>query len=126
VSHLRKNWIAGLAAAGLLLAAAPSPTFATEPSLLHPHDRDRRVTTPFHTPADLDLTRKIRNALVSSDALTTLGKNVVIDTRDGNVTLSGTVTTLRERTIVGDIAARVAGQGRVTNDIEFLYVSTMG
>ena len=124
--HLQRNWIVGLAAAGLLLAAAPSRTLATEPSLIHPHDRDRRVTTPFHTPADLDLTRKIRNALVTNDRLTALGKNVVIQARDGNVTLTGTVTDLRERALVGDIATRVAGQGRVTNDLEFIFVSTMG
>jgi len=124
MKKLRKNWIAGLAAAGFVLAAAPSQSMGVEPSLLHPEDQ--RVTTPFHTPADLDLSRKIRNALVASDALSNLGKNVVIETRDGNVTLSGLVTNLRERTLVGDIAARVAGQSRVTNDLEFLYTSTMG
>jgi len=125
VRTLRNKWIAGLAAAGLTFVAAPSHAGAApEPPLLHPEDQ--RVVKPSHSPADLDLTRKIRNALVASDAVTVLGKQVAIEARDGNVTLTGTVTDLRERTAVGDIAARVAGPGRVTNDLDFLYTRTLG
>jgi len=102
------------------MATAPSLAVSGEHSLLHPEDK--RVLTTSHTPADLELTRRIRNELVASEALTNLGKNVVIEARDGSVTLTGLVTNLKERTLVGDIATRVAGQGRVTNDLEFLYV----
>ena len=84
------------------------------------------MVKPSHSPADLDLTRKIRNALAASDAVTVLGKNVVIEARDGNVTLTGTVSDLRERAAVGDIAARVAGPGRVTNDLDFMFTRTTG
>ena len=117
----RKIWIAGLVTAGFTIAAAPSLAVSGEAPLLHP--LDKMVQTTSHTPADLDLTRRIRNALVASEALTDLGKNVSIDARDGNVTLTGTVSNLRERTLVGDIATRVAGPGRVTNELEFLRVS---
>ena len=113
---LNKTWIAGLVMAGFACAAVPSPVVGAEPPLRHPSDH--KVTEPSHSPADLDLTRKIRDALVANDKLSNLGKNVVID-----VTLTGTVIDLRERTLVGDIASRVAGQGRVENELEFLYVS---
>lgn len=115
----RKIWIAALVTAGFAYASAPS--LAAAPSLFHPSDA--RVQTVPHTPADLDLTRKVRDALVASDALSTLGKNVVIDARDGKVTLRGLVTNLSERTLVGDLASRIAGQGHVENELEFLYTS---
>src|SRR4029453_15237018 len=95
-------WIAGLVTAGFIGAAVPSLAVSAEPALLHPEDQ--RVTTPSHTPADLDLTRKIRNALVEKDALTNLGKNVVIDARDGTVTLTGIVVNLRKRALFADMS----------------------
>jgi hypothetical protein len=114
----RKTGIAALLAASLVCTSAP--LLALEPSLAHPSDM--KLTTPSHTPADLDLTRRIRDALVANDKVTTLGKNVAIDARDGEVTLKGTVMTLSERTLVGDIASRVAGRGKVENELEFIYV----
>jgi len=115
----RKTWIAALTAAALALASAPSFA-ALEPSLAHPSDMN--LTTPSHSPADLDLTRRIRDALVASDKVTSLGRNVAIEARDGEVTLKGTVTNLSERTLVGDIASRIAGRGKVENELEFIYV----
>jgi hypothetical protein len=121
MSHQPKVRIAALATSALLIASASSLALSAEPSLLHPEDL--RVTAPSHSPADLDLERKIRDALVANGDLTNLGKNVAIDARDGHVTLTGLVTNLLERGLVGDIAGRVAGHEHIENDLEILRIA---
>ena len=120
----QETWVAALAttffALSLASTAAPGPA-ANADSLLHPSDA--QVTTPSHSPADLDLKRKVRDALVKDETLTSLGKNVAIEARDGNVTLRGVVWNLAERTLVGDIAIRIAGPTRVDNQLDFLRVA---
>jgi osmotically-inducible protein OsmY len=127
-----KTWVAVLVTASLVLACAPALALDSEPSLKHPSDAPKGETLrrPANeksegtaTPADLNLKRKIRDALVANDELTALGKNVAIDARDGNVTLRGTVTNLSERILVADIATRIAGPSRVDNALDILFVS---
>jgi len=128
-----KTWIATLATAGLALTCAPALALEVAPSLRHPsdapkgeslkHPSDAKDDSAPATPADLDLKRKIRDALVANDELTSLGKNVAIDARDGNVTLRGTVTNLSERILVADIATRIAGPSRVDDDLDVLFIS---
>ena len=67
--------------------------------------------------SDVEITARIRSALVANDRLTTTAKNVKIVTRDGQVTLRGPVTTEEEKRVVDEIAAQAA-PGRVSNQIE--------
>ncbi len=118
----------------LVAAAAPLALVAA----LTACDREREVTTADNTaanardrsgdtatptdqsesPADRDVTRKIRQALVADDALSTNAKNVKIVTADGTVTLRGPVATEQERARVAAAATQVAGAGRVQNQLE--------
>lgn len=59
--------------------------------------------------ADIEMTAKIRRAIVEDDSLSTLAHNVTIITRDGKVTLRGDVRSMEERTAVLAKATAVAG-----------------
>ena len=67
--------------------------------------------------ADIEITSRIRSALVANDRLSTTAKNVKIITRDGQVTLRGPVSSEEEKRIVDEIAAQAA-PGRVSSQIE--------
>ena len=68
--------------------------------------------------ADLETTRKIRQAVVGDDSLSTSAHNVKIITADGAVTLRGPVRSDDERRKIGAMAEQVAGAGRVQNHLE--------
>lgn len=59
--------------------------------------------------SDIDTTRKIRQALVANESLSSTAKNVTIITREGNVTIKGTVTSQPEKDSVLLAAQQVAG-----------------
>jgi len=67
---------------------------------------------------DLDITQKIRQAVVADDSLSTNAQNVKIITSMGVVTLRGPVATTEERAKIGATAQTVAGVKRVDNQIE--------
>jgi len=67
---------------------------------------------------DLDLTQRIRKAVMGDDTLSFKAKNVKIITRDGHVTLRGTVKTPEEKAAIGKTAIGAAGAAHVTNQIE--------
>lgn len=67
--------------------------------------------------SDIEITAKIRSALVANDRLSTNAKNVKIVTREGQVTLRGPVASDEEKRIIADLAARTA-PGRVTDQLE--------
>jgi hypothetical protein len=69
-------------------------------------------------PRDVELTRRIRQALVDDDSLSTSAHNVKVITRDGSVTLRGEVETESEKSAVRSIAEQAAGAGRVTDQIQ--------
>ena len=59
--------------------------------------------------ADVELTAKIRKAIVEDDNLSTTAHNVTIITRDGKVTLRGNVRSMEEKTAVAAKAEAAAG-----------------
>jgi osmotically-inducible protein OsmY len=67
---------------------------------------------------DLDLTQRIRKAVMDDDALSFKAKNVKIITRDGQVTLRGEVKTAAEKDAIYKCAVSAAGVGKVQNQIE--------
>ena len=68
--------------------------------------------------ADRDLTRKIRQAIISEEGLSTIAKNVKIITVDGVVTLRGPVNSPQEREQIVARALSFAGNGNVNNLLE--------
>ena len=67
--------------------------------------------------ADIDVTRRIRQAIVDDKSLSTNAHNVKIITRAGKVTLKGPVQTDAEKRAVEAKAAEVAGAGNVTSEV---------
>lgn len=69
------------------------------------------------TKSDLALAQKIRQAIVKDKTLSTNAHNCKVVTRDGAVTLRGPVNSDKEKTAVEKIAATIAGEGKVTNEL---------
>jgi hyperosmotically inducible protein len=67
---------------------------------------------------DRELTRKIRQAVVSEKGLSINARNIKIITVDGVVTLRGPVDSTQERDQIMSRALAVAGNGNVNNLIE--------
>lgn len=66
---------------------------------------------------DVELTRKIRQALVSQDSLSIDAKNVKVITINGVVTLKGIVKTPYEKNEVEKIATSSAGKAKIINEL---------
>lgn len=84
-------------------------------------DRDSAAVTPLdqgNSAADLDMTKKIREAVVADEALSSNARNVKIITKDGAVTLRGPVKDAAEKARVVAIARNVAGQAPVADQLE--------
>ena len=83
-------------------------------------DRDGQTMTPLdqsNDPKDVNITRKIRKALMADDALSTTGKNVKIITVHGKVILRGPVATVQEKAKISKMAQKFTKQ-RVLNELE--------
>ena len=86
------------------------------------NERDRGDTqTPLdqgNGKTDLEITQKIRQAVVADDSLSVTAKNAKIITEGGKVTLRGPVDSARERSAIDAIARNVAGVSAVDNQLE--------
>lgn len=84
-------------------------------------DRDGDSITPIdqgNSAADLEVTQKIRQALVADKGLSSNAHNVKIITKDGAVTLRGPVKDEAEKARVVGLARNIAGQAPMTVQIE--------
>ena len=84
-------------------------------------DRDPARLTPEDqggSEVDRELAQQVRQSVVKDDALSMLGKNVKIITREGVVTLRGPVKTAAEKSQIGAIATETKGVKRVDNQLE--------
>jgi hyperosmotically inducible periplasmic protein len=68
--------------------------------------------------SDVELTRKIREAVVGDDSLSVLAHNVKIVSVNGAVTLRGPVNTEAEKTAIASKAQTIAGAGKVDDQLE--------
>jgi osmotically-inducible protein OsmY len=68
--------------------------------------------------SDLETTRRIRKAIVDDKSLSTYAHNVKIVTENGQVTLTGPVSSPQEQAAVAAKATQVAGSGKVINQTE--------
>ena len=94
---------------------------AADNSAQNQRDRDHQNLTPLdqsNKPADLEMTRNIRRALVKDDQLSTEAKNIKIITVNGAVTLRGPVKTDQEKAAVMEKAAQVAGDTNIHGQLQ--------
>jgi osmotically-inducible protein OsmY len=69
-------------------------------------------------PSDRAITQKIRKAIHHDKSLSTYGRNIKIFIQDGKVTLRGPVRSEEEKGNLEAKAVSVAGQEKVTNQLE--------
>lgn len=84
-------------------------------------DRDGDTLTPgdqSSDPADVELTRRIREAVVADKSLSTDAHNIKIITINGTVTLRGPVSSVEEKAKIAETAQKLAGKKQVENHLE--------
>ena len=110
---MKRKRFSNLALACQLFAATGALTLVAQ-------DRDSGQVTADQqksNKADCELTQKIRRSVVSDKALSISAHNVKIISRDGMVTLRGTVKSDDEKKSIEDKATEIAGQGKVTSEL---------
>ena len=104
------------------LAGAQDPQQpAPDNSKTNQADRDQSSATADQqkmNPADRELTRKIRSAIMSDKSLSTYAHNVKIISREGKVTLKGPVRSDDEKAAVLNKATDIAGQENVIDQLQ--------
>jgi len=86
-------------------------------------DRSGATLTPgdqSESKADLDLTQRVRQAVVADDSLSTNAHNVKIITSNGVVTLRGPVNSAKEKANIDAKAQQIAGATKVNNQLEIV------
>jgi sporulation protein YlmC with PRC-barrel domain len=101
---------------GLYRAYGIEPYFDTP--VQRESDRPLTVLDQGTSESDVTLTTSIRKELTAREELSVHARNVKIITINGRVTLRGAVKSEDEKRIVGEIAARLAGQDKVDNQLE--------
>lgn len=118
----------------LAIGGSASPVLSGEATLHSPlaqatpdntgrnvRDREGATLTPgdqSERKADLDLTQRIRQAVVADESLSTTAQNIKIITVDGVVTLRGPVSSEQEKTKITATAQKIAGAKQVDNQLE--------
>jgi sporulation protein YlmC with PRC-barrel domain len=98
-------------------------TTGADNTRLNVRDRDSRTLTPMdqgNSQADVSTTAQIRKEIIATQGMTTNAKNVKIITMNGRVTLRGPVNTTEEKTLIGEIAERIARSDNVDNQLEVI------
>jgi hyperosmotically inducible periplasmic protein len=94
---------------------------AADNSAQNARDRDGASMTPMdqsNKPEDVDLTRRVRQAVESDSNLSIDAKNVKIITVDGVVWLRGPVKSAQEKAEIARAALDVAGADKVHDEIQ--------
>jgi hyperosmotically inducible periplasmic protein len=87
------------------------------------NQRDRNANEPTadqqkENTSDRQLTAQIRRSIVKDKSLSTSAHNVKIIAQDGVVTLKGAVKSDTEKQAIESKAAQIAGEGKVTNELQ--------
>jgi hypothetical protein len=107
-------------AASLSVAADDKKAVKPDNTKVNTRDRNEAEATADRqkmNPADRELTRKIRSAVMDDKSLSTYAHNVKIISQDGMVTLKGPVRSEEERKTIEAKAAEIAGSGNVKNEM---------
>jgi hyperosmotically inducible protein len=100
---------------------AQSTTPAPDNSGVNARDRDNGAMTAgeqSNAKSDVELTRKIRRAVVKDHSLSMMAHNVKIIAVNGAVTLRGPVKTEQEKDAIAAKATAIAGADKVDNQLE--------
>ncbi len=86
------------------------------------NERDRSQNEPTadqqkENRSDRDITQQIRQSITKDKSLSTYAHNVKIVTKNGQVTLKGPVRSEDEKKAIEAKAAEVAGDGKVTSEL---------
>ena len=114
-----------LLSAGVLASAQePSTQQAAPPAPDNTkvNERDRSPNEPTadqqkDNRSDRDITQQIRQSIMKDKSLSTYAHNVKIVTQNGQVTLKGPVRSEDEKNAIEAKAAQVAGDGKVTSEL---------
>ena len=125
-----RNIARTLLCSGLLLsvgvvAPAQEPTNRQAPPAADntkTNERDRSATEPTadqqkENRSDRDITQQIRRSIMKDKSLSTYAHNVKVVTQNGQVTLKGPVQSEDEERAIETKAAEVAGQDKVTSEL---------
>jgi hypothetical protein len=94
---------------------------ASDNTARNKRDRDDATLAPTdqsNASGDVDLTAKIRRAVMDADGLSFTARNVKIITTEGQVTLRGPVKTAAEKSRIEEVARKAAGSARVISQLE--------
>ena len=123
---IRIGLFAGLLLGGWTIASAQES--AQEPAApqadntkVNQRDRNSNESTADQQKenrSDRDISQQIRKAIVKDKSLSSYAHNVKVITQNGMVTLKGPVRSEDEKMAVAAKAAEVAGQDKVTNQLD--------
>jgi len=104
-------------------AQTPAAKTAPDNTERNVQDRSGATLTPgdqSESKADLDLTQRVRQAVVADDSLSTNAHNVKIITSNGVVTLQGPVNSTKEKANIDAKAQQIAGATKVDSQLEIV------
>jgi hyperosmotically inducible protein len=115
----------GLLLGAGVLASAQEPTSqqaspAADNTKVNERDRSQNEPTADQQKenrSDRDITQQIRQSIMKDKSLSTYAHNVKVVTQDGQVTLKGPVRSEDEKKAIEAKAAEVAGDGKVTSEL---------
>ena len=101
---------------------AAEPAKSADNTGVNVRDRSDAAVTPGsqnESSADVEVTRRVRQAISHEKELSTLAKNIkVVDTGAGKIVLRGPVNNDAEKQQIGQLAAGVQGVSSVDNQLE--------
>jgi hyperosmotically inducible protein len=109
-----------LGLASVTMAQNPTPA-APDNSGVNVRDRNPEAMTAgqqSNAKGDVELTRRIRRAVVKDNKLSMMAHNVKIITVNGSVILRGPVKTEKEKAAIARKAQAIAGADKVDNQLE--------
>ena len=105
---------------GSIAQDAPSQT-APDNTKVNERDRqpsERTADQQSEHTSDRDLAKQIRQTIVKDDSLSTYAHNIKVIVKNGTVTLKGPVRSDEEKQAIVAKAAAIAGDGKVTDQLE--------
>jgi hyperosmotically inducible protein len=97
---------------------APAPADNTKVNQRDQNANEPTADQQKDNRSDRDITQQIRKSLVKDKSLSTYAHNVKIITQNGQVTLKGPVRSDDEKRAVEAKAAEVAGENKVTSELD--------
>ena len=131
MKNTRNKRLLGLVFAGFLVgrpggllaqdSMTQQPTPAADNTKMNQRDRNTNEPTADQQKdnrSDREITRQIRQSIMKDKSLSTYAHNVKIISQNGMVTLKGPVRSEEEKKSIAAKASQVAGESKVTNELD--------